>query len=276
MEKPENIFVSREQCLGKQSRRCSRVLHNQHYNVSTSHYYHCNLNSPIRALNCITLIHNFNSESLSQQFMEKWFCIQLLYLLSLSLASYGLPLSSSSVPLYMSNPDEQMGGGEKKNGHARLLRCYNTVNQSPPPSLTSYPFSIPSCPFLFCLLISAWSLQSLRFLLALRVLLVSPAISDQFWHSHMIKTLSFLGLQPSLRIATSSECWASFEGRNEPTTFKAVQDCSGLIKLKTHRWTSAVKKHNSFSLKDTLTHALSYKSLKTPTVTNAVIKPGVT
>lgn len=44
--------------------------------------------------------------------MEKWFCIQLLYLLSLSLASYGLPLSSSSVPLYMSNPDEQMGGGE--------------------------------------------------------------------------------------------------------------------------------------------------------------------
>lgn len=44
---------------------------------------------------------------------------------------------------------------EKKNGHARLLRCYNSVNQSPPPSLTSYPFSIPSCPFLFCLLISA-------------------------------------------------------------------------------------------------------------------------
>lgn len=140
MEKPENIFVSREQCLGKQSRRCSRVLHNQHYNVSTSHYYHCNLNSPIRALNCITLIHNFNSESLSQQFMEKWFCIQLLYLLSLSLASYGLPLSSSSVPLYMSNPDEQMGGGEKKMG---TPGCCAAIT----PSISPLPPLSPPTPF---------------------------------------------------------------------------------------------------------------------------------
>ena len=269
---PSNIFVYREQCLGKQSRRCSRVLHNQHYNVSTSHYYHCYVNSPVRALNCITLIHNFNCESLSQQFMEKWFCIQLLYLLSLSLASYSLPLSSS-VPLYMSNPDEQMGGGEKKNGHARLLRCYNTVNQSPPPSLTSYPFPIPSCPFLFCLLISVCSpsrrLSSVLMLafLALRVLSVSPAVRDQFWHSHMIKALRYLGLKPALRIAASSESWASFEGRSEPSTIKAVQDWSGLINKENTYMNLGCKRHNSLYLKDMLTHALSYKS-KTPTVTH--------
>lgn len=39
--------------------------------------------------------------------------------------------------------------------NASLLRCCNTVNQSPPPSLTSCPLPIPSCsphcPFLLCL-----------------------------------------------------------------------------------------------------------------------------
>lgn len=43
---------------------------------------------------------------------------------------------SSYPSLSMSNPDEQMGGEEKK-GHASLLHCNNTVNQSPPPTLTS-------------------------------------------------------------------------------------------------------------------------------------------
>lgn len=51
-----------------------------------------------------------------------------------------LPLSSS-IPLYVSNPSEQMGGGENKR-HASLLRCYNTVNQAPPLPLTSCPLPI--------------------------------------------------------------------------------------------------------------------------------------
>lgn len=55
-----------------------------------------------------------------------------------------VPLSStSSIPLPMNNPNEQMGGGE----NASLLRCCNAVSRSHPPSLTFSP-SLPPLPFL--------------------------------------------------------------------------------------------------------------------------------
>lgn len=81
--------------------------------------------------------------------------IQLLQVAVMDLFSQSLPSCSpplsSSPSLSLSNPDEQMGGGEgeKKTGHGSLLRRYNTVNQSPPPQL-SPPAPFPSCSFLSC------------------------------------------------------------------------------------------------------------------------------
>lgn len=64
-----------------------------------------------------------------------------------ALPQHPLSSSSSSTPLYMSNPDEQMDGVEKKKGHASLLRCHNVSINPLPPALTSCPDPIPSCTF---------------------------------------------------------------------------------------------------------------------------------
>lgn len=81
--------------------------------------------------------------------------IQLLQVVMMELLSLALPSYCSrslllSIP-FLSNPDEQMGRGEKKKGGMPACCTAITLSISPFPLLTSCLLPLlPSCPFLSC------------------------------------------------------------------------------------------------------------------------------